>query len=627
MLKKRMALLCFLITTGVSAQNLKKILIKAYTSTDSSDYYFKEAKKFIKTEADEGEFYFCKNARHVDFGNPDSAVFYGKKAIEKLSKTNSSASLYTVYNNINKVYKKQGQYDKGLHYLFEGLKLAEKESASKWVRFFYTQLSLNYHDFEHYNRGVYYGKKAVDQFLKEAKPDPSSLYLALNALAINYDDWNKPNEALYYHKMVLKYVKGKDTLGLASTYNNIGNTLLKQKKFKEAESWIKRAIVVTDLTKEGNEAYYDYEHATHYTNLGTIASELGDYEKAEKMFAKAHYYARKSQNAEKLRDYYYQSFQFNKKRKNLQKTVEDQDLYIKLRDSVYKEERAKTVAEAEAKYQNEKKEKQLLLAKNKLITEQIENKEKTNWLIIISLLTVSAVIAGGFFIRQQKMKNRQQEQEFELKNAISVVETQNKLQEQRLGISRDLHDNIGAQLTFIISSIDNLKYGFTIEDEKLKEKLSGINMFTRNTIAELRDTIWAMNKDEITFLDLKARIANFIDSAKTAFHNVQFNFEIDNAVADDVTFTSLEGINIYRVIQESLNNSMKYAQASVIEVKIQKEEAKISVTITDNGKGFNTNETALGNGLNNMAKRMAEVGGQIRITSEINRGTTVKVVL
>jgi len=630
MLKKGITFFCFFLLLEASGQDFKKLLVQAYLSKDSSDYYFKSAKRLIKTEADAGEYYFCKNARHVDYGNPDSAVLYGKTAIEKLTKANSTTSLYTVYNNINKVYKKQGQYDKGLHYLFEGLKLAEKEKANNWIRYFYTQLSLNYHDFENYSKGVYYGKKAVDLFLKEAKPDPSSTYSALNALAINYDDWDKPEQALYYHKMVFKFIKGKDTMSLASTYNNIGNTLLKQKKYKEAEGWINRAVTITDLTKGSGASfnhYYYYEHATHYTNLATIASELGDFQKAEKMFEKAYYFAKKSQSAEKLRDYYYQSSQFNKKRKNLAQTIKDQDLYIKLRDSVYRADRAKTVADVEAKYQNEKKEKELLLAKNKLMLEQSQHKEKTNWLILISLVTVSAFVAGYLLLRQQKLKNRQQQQEFELKNAIAAIETQNKLQEQRLAISRDLHDNIGAQLTFIISSIDNLKYGFTIENEKLKAKLSAINVFTRNTITELRDTIWAMNKDEITFLDLKTRIANFIETAKTASQGTTFTFEIEDSLSDEVVFSSLQGINIYRVIQESIHNSLKYAEASEINVKIKQEQGKTNILISDNGKGFNPDTVVLGNGLNNMNKRIAEVGGQLTVISQPGMGTKIQVML
>lgn len=77
-------------------------------------------------------------------------------------------------------------------------------------------------------------------------------------------------------------------------------------------------------------------------------------------------------------------------------------------------------------------------------------------------LTFIIKLIGFLVYNQQKLKNRQLHKENELRDALIQIETQNRLQEQRLRISRDLRDNIGAQLTFIISSIDNLKYGFNL---------------------------------------------------------------------------------------------------------------------------------------------------------------------
>ena len=98
-------------------------------------------------------------------------------------------------------------------------------------------------------------------------------------------DRNKPEEALFYHKQNLKYIKGKDTLLLHSTFNNIGNTLLKQKKFKEAQKWILRSVKIIDFRVKNNDSLYtDYSYATSYTNLATIATELNQYEEAKKYF-------------------------------------------------------------------------------------------------------------------------------------------------------------------------------------------------------------------------------------------------------------------------------------------------------------------------------------------------------
>ena len=470
------------------SQNLQKILIKAYTSQDSSDYYFKKAKKLVVSVADEGEYYFCKSARQNDYASVDSAIYYANCAIPKLKEAKSINSLLTVYNNLGNIYNNKGQYDKAIQYRILALKMAEQQNLKNWIVNIYVSISYDYHDFEDYPKGIDYGKKALQIYRNDKNAKPKNFHSALNAIAINYDDWNKPEQAIYYHKLNLKYVKGKDTILLQNTFNNLGNTLLKQKKFTEAKKWILRSKKIIDFkAKSGDNV--DYNYATCYTNLATIATELNQFEDAEKYFNLALKYSKKSKTAEKLRDYYYQKSIYNKKRNNLSETIKEQDNYIKLRDSIYTVERNEALAEMETKYQTEKKEKQLLLAKNQILQKEEESKEKSYWLILTSFLVLSSVIIGYLFFRQQKLKNKQQEHEFELKNAIAKIETQNKLQEQRLSISRDLHDNIGAQLTFIISSVENLKFGFPNIDEKISNHLTKISSFTKDTIVELRDTI------------------------------------------------------------------------------------------------------------------------------------------
>ena len=622
--------LIFFCISSARAQEIKKLLVKAYTSQDSSDYYFKVAKKNIKTQADEAEYFFCKNARCGDYNKPDSAIYYGEKAINLLKKTANNDALLTVYNNMTKVYRKNGQYDKAISYSLTGLKLAETTNKQSWIAFFNTNLSLTYHDFESYKKGIYYGKKALNIWLANRKSDPKYISNTLNAIAINYDDWQKPDSALYYHKKVFKYVKGKDTLDISDTYNNIGNTLLKQKKYKEAEKWIATSLKICDVNfANGNESKdfnYYYERATCYTNLATIAYQLNDFQKAEKMFKMAYEYAKKSNSAEKLRDYYFQKAEFEKKRNNLEKTVQEQENYIKLRDSVFDIEREQRFSELEAKYQNEKKEKQLLQSKTKILQKENEIRKKNIQSLVLGGLILGILIVSYLIYYRQKLKNKQQQQEFELKSAIAKIETQNKLQEQRLQISRDLHDNIGSQLTFIISSVDNIKYAFDLQNAKLDNKLNSISTFAKSTIIELRDTIWAMNKSEISFEDLQARIHNFIDKAKEAKEEIQFGFDID-PVLKSTTFTSLEGMNIYRTTQEAVNNSIKYAEASNIHITIQPDGDLIVITVKDNGKGFNAEKVELGNGIANMKKRISDVNGTLEIHSEPNKGTAVIITI
>jgi signal transduction histidine kinase/ferritin-like protein len=610
------------------AQEIKDVLIKAYTSQDSSGYYFKIAKKKIKNKSDEAQYYFCKSARCGDFNQHDSAVYYGQRAIKLLENGGDLNSLLTVYSNLNNVYKNQGKYDKAIAYSLKGLKKAEKEKQKGWISFFNTQLSLDYHDYESYQKGIYFGKKALKMLEQKKDADVGAIWRALNAVAINYDDWNKPDSALFYHKKVFKYFKGNDTLKIGSTYNNIGNTLLKQKKYKEAKRWLTTGLKMSELKSADLPAKQDtrffYEKATLYTNLATIESELNNFSEAEKLFAKAHDFSVNSMSAEKLRDLYGQRAKFYTKAQKFKLATEDHEKYIKLRDSVFDVKRAKTFAELEAKYQTEKKQKELLKVNAKVAERENEIKRKNTQFIILSLIVVGFLIISYLIYRQQRLKNRQQQQEFELKSAIAKIETQNELQEQRLQISRDLHDNIGSQLTFIISSVDNIKYAFDITNTKLNDKLSGISEFAKSTIVELRDTIWAMNKSEITFEDLQIRIHNFIEKAKEAKEEIQFNFTVDKSL-NQCKFSSIEGMNIYRTIQEAINNSIKYAYPKTISIAIKPNLETVEILIKDDGIGFKMDEVLLGNGISNMKKRITDVSGFFEIESNENQGTKIKI--
>ncbi|WP_264522358.1 sensor histidine kinase [Flavobacterium sp. N1994] len=612
-----------------NAQDVQKTLLKAFKSQDSSDYYFKIAKRNCKTPADEAEYYFCKNARCTDYNIPDSAIYYGNIALKKFKELKDFNKLIYTLNNLGKTYHKQGKYDKEIEMFFEGTKIAEKENYKMWIQYFPTAISNAYHDFEDYKKGVEYGKVALAKAKKLDKKPWINIAGALNVIAINFDDWNKPDSALYYHYKVFKYIKGVDTLSIGNTYNNIGNTLLKQKKYKQAERWIKSSVAINEVNfkNEGGkkDASYYYDLATNYTNLARIAYETDDFAKADKMFAIAEDAAKKSMNAEKLRDLYMARSLFNKKRNNLEKTVQDQADYIKLRDSVFDVDRAKQFSELEAKYQNEKKEKQLLQSKAEIAERNFQIKRKNTQFIIMSIIGLGLLIIIFLVYRQQRLKNKQQEQEFQLKSAIAKIETQNKLQEQRIQISRDLHDNIGSQLTFIISSVDNIKYAFELQNSKLDNKLSSISSFAKSTIIELRDTIWAMNHSEISFEDLQTRIHNFIDKAKEVKQDIHFNFFIETTLKE-LKFTSIEGMNIYRTIQEAINNSLKYAEAKNISIQVRKEGDNIQITLQDDGKGFDKNNVEEGYGLTNMQKRITEIGGNFTIQSDVN-GTEIILLL
>ncbi len=254
------------------------------------------------------------------------------------------------------------------------------------------------------------------------------------------------------------------------------------------------------------------------------------------------------------------------------------------------------------------------------------------YFIIVSVFYVEYIVIGDLVVMPIivftiycfiVIKHSQMHKEAELKYVLVQIENQNKLLEQRLEISRDLHDNIGSKLTFIVITINTIKYYITDEDEKLTDKLNTIKDFAKVTTQELRDTVWAMNKSDISIKDLHSRIANFIEKAKQSQNKTNITVNVDENLPEDVTFTSLQGLNAFRIIQEATNNALKYAKASQITIHIYKKEDNICFSVKDNGKGFIEKNVELGNGLLNMRKRSIELKSQLNIQTELEKGVEV----
>jgi signal transduction histidine kinase len=617
----RISLLIFFIfgITNAKAQSVSDLLMKAYFSADSQQIYLKQAQNLVKHDSDIALIYFWKNAKSCDTGNIDTGIYYANKAIPILSKLNKWKVVCNAYNNIGKAYRVAGNYDVAIQYFFKGLSVAEQKKLWRWQVDLLGMISLSYHDWEDYVKGIEFGNKAIAMCKTYADSvDYRKFNLAYNTLAINYDDNGSHEEAIRLHKICVARARNFDDsiIGISSIMN-IGNSLRQLKRYKEALPWIYSALDVNERggVKGSNAQYYDYQKATCYTNLGYIFSGLGDIKKADSAIALAKKHSLASNDAEKLRDYYSLAYEHARKQNRLEEALTAQEQYLQIRDSLYNAKRLATVTEMETKYNVAQKEKSLLIAK-------AESARRSRLMQIFGLLAIASTIIGFLFFRQQKLRRQQEAQAFELQAAIAQVETQNKLHHQRLSISRDLHDNIGAQLTFIIGAVDNLKYAYRTIDESIIKQLTKIGSFTRETITDLRDTIWAMNNDELSFAEMRSRLTNSMEMAKTNEQTIAFDFTIDQTL-DSLKINSLQGINLYRCLQEAVNNAVKHAQATSINVDVTKQENALVATVQDNGKGFDERTAQLSNGLSNMRNRMEEINGSAEINSQLDTGTTI----
>ena len=386
----------------------------------------------------------------------------------------------------------------------------------------------------------------------------------------------------------------------------------------QLEDYQKALEIVNGAVAYGEQANSDNYTAFALIKKSSVLSALKDYSKALEVIDKAINIYEKTVDKNSLVYAYIQKKVCLDAIKEFEASSILADSIRGLTIQIYNERIADGITEMETKYKTAEKEKEIA-------EQQIKIQNKNIFALILggSIIILGIVIVGLY--KRHQFKQKQFQKEIDLKDALAQIKTQNRLQEQRLEISRDLHDNIGAQLTFIISSIDNLKHISSETSEAFKEKLTNISGFTSETIGQLRDTIWAMNKNHIAIDEFFGRILSYIEKAKEVKPSLKF--ETQQNTTGELVFSSVEGMNLFRVIQESINNTIKHAEAENIHVSITQENDEVTVIIKDDGKGFDLKEVSLGNGLSNIETRVASIDGHVFIQSEKDHGTEVKIVL
>jgi signal transduction histidine kinase len=208
-----------------------------------------------------------------------------------------------------------------------------------------------------------------------------------------------------------------------------------------------------------------------------------------------------------------------------------------------------------------------------------------------------------------------------LRAQLHVLEQQAALQRERARIAKDIHDDLGANLTQIayLGELANQDRG---EPNLVGERIGKISATARQTVKSLDEIVWAVNPRNDTLPHLLDYAGQFaLDYLRTV--GIRCRLDFPTEVPARELSTDLRH-NLFLVIKEALHNIFKHANATEVWVRAVLSEEALEVIIEDNGRGFaSTPDDALADGLRNMKHRMEEIGGVFRVVSEPGKGTRI----
>lgn len=541
------------------------------------------------------------NRRFYEISSDDfeSGMALGQQALAIAVRERLPESEAKTLKNLGRTCYLLGKYELALGYYHKALDRFSELNDAGGKASVLNEMAIYYSRFEEPKKAIQYTKEA--EIAAIAARDSTLLSTALDNRGLIYMTGGQWAQADSLFKKVYAIRQAiRDSVGLGYVLNNLAAVATQSGDTQRAIQLLQQSVQIRERMGDRQGM------AISYCNIGEAFKEAKNYREAALWFEKSLQIAVQIGFTD-LRQYNYDMLsQCAQKMGDPTKALEWLQLSDVLKDSIYSVNRSRQIAEMQTKYETAKKEKDLA-------TEQLRVRNRTFWVVALCGL-LGIVLTGGFFMfKRQRDKQAQLRREAALREELLKAEMLNGVQEERLRISRDLHDNLGAELTIISSEAAKqaAKNGDPI--------LENIGKNARTAMQQLRETIWAIRQQEASVENLSDKIIEFANK-NTLF---QINVTVEPP-AETVRLTPGILLNLYRIAQEAIANALKHSGGDRVEVAFTYSAPLLRMVIVDNGTKGTVPDVGTGYGLRNMTYRAREIGGDCRFDTE-GAGLSVQV--
>ncbi|MBX2913768.1 MAG: tetratricopeptide repeat protein [Cyclobacteriaceae bacterium] len=577
----------------------------AYVQADTARMYGMQALK-LQPETDSEllaeTLHYLAITYQVQSRYPE-ALNYDERSLEIRTRLKDSLGMANTINNIAVIYDEQGRYSEAVQSYLKAYDLYKRHGSEIKLALVNVNLGVVFKGMGEYQNSINNYRQALQKFVA-LKRDYETAVCQVNIGSV-FISMQQYDSALYYSLQAEKLFKQLGYVRFeAVATGNAGIAHGKLGHTADAIQFLNRAIKNHLANNNRKELAYCYLKLAEVYNHNSQQEAAINAAQLALQSAQAAEALQQEADADLLLSELY------RKAGNFKAAFTYQSNHLRLRDSLFQAEKVKQVRQLQIQYETEKKERELAQSKVSLAQGELEIRKRDNQLVLI--LAVLAVLLLVGFVLYRNANVRQQQ--LALKAQLAEARTQNALQEERLRISQELHDNIGSQLTFVNASIGAL------QNEVANQRLSDIKKLTAETIRELRKTVWLMNHQSTTLEEFVIKLRDYILTGS------QIPVTIDVKTNLNQPITAQIANHLFRIVQEAVNNTHKHGEATQITIQIGVASAeKLSLTITDNGKGFNAEIPHSGFGLSGMQKRVSGLGGELSIQSQ--SGTTITAIL
>ncbi len=542
-----------------------------------------------------------------------AAPAYKKASAEKNDKlTGESAYMLGVANYL------AGNYDESLRWYFISEKNFQKARDTSGLTDLYSDMCIYYIKQKKFAQANEVSQKAIDYAM--AINDIARHATALNNRGLFLYDEGKPDSAITaFNASYILYKKIGQKTGMSYCLDYLSSALSDIGNYKKARELMNQA-------RELREGIGDKTgEAIAINNIGELYLKQNKLPEAERYFleaiAKSH-----ELNYTNLEVYTYSMLaKTYQQQGNYKAAYAAQTTYVEKNQKFQDDKRVKTIEELQTQYETDKKKEQIKLLNKQNTIQQLQIRQRnTTITVIITAFALALLLAYLFYSRYRVKQEAHLQAEMMHQQTLAskgIIEAEERERER---IAAELHDGVGQLFTAV-------KMNMEILVERFMVKQPGAALLAEKTMAmvdesciEVRSIAHQMTPNALIKSGLVSALRDFINKIPTEKLKIALETKGIDKPLDSTTETVL-----YRVIQESVNNVIKHAAATSLDILLMCDEHEITVSIEDNGKGFDSSDKSKfgGVGLKNIFSRVEYLKGTVDISSAPGRGTLVAIFI
>ncbi|MCS7027417.1 MAG: tetratricopeptide repeat protein [Bacteroidia bacterium] len=513
----------------------------------------------------------------------DSAYTLLHKLTPEIERQKDTAAWISALNSLGLQHEHQYLQDSALYYYRKALKLAERINDEYQYAYLLNNIGLLKYQGSHYLQAQQDFKESYQKAVKIKNVRLQTH--TLNNLSITYIAQRKLDSAIeYLNKLVRIANKYNYIRELGIAYYNLAQCYQQKKEFDFALAYFDSSSSAIKLLPD---KIYSIRP---YNGYASVYQEMGKYKEAISYAQKALSLCENTIYIEDIILAHRTLFLCYESLKDYAKALYHHKEFKKYSDSLNALNRQKMIAEYQAQYQVEKKEKEI----QKLEKERQKQRFKHQIaLLFTSFLAISGIGAVYLYYSRQKRKAREK---YAQQLTLSI-------EEERSRIARELHDEVGQTLSAIKNKIH-------IHKKELPP-------FIQETEKQLSDTIEQVRTIAQTLYPPYLRKVSFEKAIETLMQKVKdstrlyYTVEIPSDLNLDHLLSQESKLHLYRIIQECVNNTIKHADATAIKISFEKKHNKLYFIYQDNGKGIVSKTQLNGMGMLSIQERVRILKGTV----------------